>query len=465
MKLNSQSNILTKSNLVYIPLSITIAHTLNFIVNSPLSTWKEFPPKLPNSVYSSAFLTPLLLFISLTFEPIQTRKRFYTLLSLALLFILIPLSFCGENYPPTLQNNFIAIALFCGIKMFLFLKLNRVYLNQKNLNQKKEFRPYILTLFNWRPNSYIIPPVSKNSNEKENPSIIKSPTTSQINKKLINRSIIIIVKYLIFELAIFILLISTKCKIEIPEKAYQIRLIEFITSGIPPFTLSSMKLYLNFLGIVYLWLSLNFDVVTVIFAIIFRFFFHSTSESKSILIQSGLLTPSEYVSLKEWIITFLFNTKHLFSEPFISSSPRDFWSNRWQLLLNESFKELGYLPVKNLFAPIFSRKIANIMGVLGAFGVSSLLHEYLIIGNFNIWTGEQSFFFMSHGVIFILWEAVFNNKSKNEDTKIKRFLKWVLLLIINLIFLPALIEPSIRSFNFSDISSISANFVKNYMKF
>jgi hypothetical protein len=102
--------------------------------------------------------------------------------------------------------------------------------------------------------------------------------------------------------------------------------MEFITSGIPPFTMYLMKFYLNFLGTVYLWLSLDFDVVTVIFAIIFRFFFHSTSEKnnyKSILNQSGLLTPLEYDSLKEWFITFLFNTKHLFNEPFISSSPRD----------------------------------------------------------------------------------------------------------------------------------------------
>ena len=67
----------------------------------------------------------------------------------------------------------------------------------------------------------------------------------------------------------------------------------------------------------------------------------------------------------------------MFSEPWMSSSPRDFWSNRWQLLLNETFKELGYLPVKNLIAPIVSKKVSNIMGVLGAFGVSALLHEYL----------------------------------------------------------------------------------------
>ncbi|RGB32567.1 hypothetical protein C1646_762724 [Rhizophagus diaphanus] len=197
----------------------------------------------------------------------------------------------------------------------------------------------------------------------------------------------------------------------------------------------------------YLWLSLNYDIITIIAEIIFRFIFHSTSEKNdhnSILIRSGILTLSVYVSIKEWIITFLFNTKHLFSEPFISTSPRDFWSTRWQLLINESFKELGYLPVKILFVPIFSRKIANIMGVLSAFGISALLHEYLIIANAYTWLDS--------------------NKSKNENTMIEKFLKWVLFLIINLILLPALIEPSIRNFDFSDISSISKNFV-DYMKF
>ncbi|GBC43898.2 uncharacterized protein OCT59_014865 [Rhizophagus irregularis] len=169
MLFDSQSNIFTKSNLVYIPLSITIAHILNFIVNSPLSTWKEFPPKLSNSVYSSVFYTPLLLFISLTFEPIRTRKRFafYTLLSLTLSVILIPIIYREKGYPPSLQSNLVAITTFFGLKMLLFLKFNRTsYLDQKNLDQKKEFKSYISTLFNWCPNPYIIPPVSKNSDEK-----------------------------------------------------------------------------------------------------------------------------------------------------------------------------------------------------------------------------------------------------------------------------------------------------------
>ncbi|RIA88263.1 hypothetical protein C1645_826633 [Glomus cerebriforme] len=438
MSLAFQSNIFTKSNLVYIPLTITIVHTLNFIVNSPLSIWQEFPPKLPNSIYSSIFFTPFLLFMSLTFEPIQTRKRFYTLLSLALIFISIPLSFRKENYPRTLQNPFVALGAIYGLKMLLFLKINRFYQNSKN---SKEFKPFLWTLFNWRLDSFIISP---KSNEKKNSLIIKSPTTSQINKKLINRFIIIIAKFLIFELAHFF---STKFEIEIPEKAYQVRLIEFFTKGIPFITIPLILQSLNFIVLIYTWLSLNYDIPNIFIAIFFRFFIHSTSkknDQKLFLIQSGFLTPSEYVSLKEWIITLLFNTNHMFNEPWMTSSPRDFWSNRWHLMFSEIFKELGYLPVRNFFVSFFPRKIANIMGILGAFCISSILHEYFIIGQFDIWTGEHFFFFMIHGVIIILWEIVFGYENKNYDTKIKRFLKWILMAIIYLLVLPAFVEPMRR---------------------
>ncbi|RIA86159.1 hypothetical protein C1645_345253 [Glomus cerebriforme] len=123
-------------NLFYIPLSITIAYILNFVINSPLSIWQNFPPRLPNSVYSSIFLTPFLLFISLTFEPIQTRKRFYTLLFLTLSVISIPISFHGGKYPLPLQFTFVFIAIYFGLKMLLFLKFNRTYLNQKKESSK-----------------------------------------------------------------------------------------------------------------------------------------------------------------------------------------------------------------------------------------------------------------------------------------------------------------------------------------
>ena len=67
---------------------------------------------------------------------------------------------------------------------------------------------------------------------------------------------------------------------------------------------------------------------------------------------------------------------------------------------------------------------------------------------------------MIHGVIFVLWEAVFDNEKKYEITKIRRILKWILLAAINLLFLPALLEPARRKLNFSAIPSY---FSKYYM--
>ena len=94
----------------------------------------------------------------------------------------------------------------------------------------------------------------------------------------------------------------------------------------------------------------------------------------------------------------------MFNEPWLSSSPRDFWSVRRQL--------------------------------------------YIVIGNYDIWTGENFFFFIIHGVIFVLWEAIFGNEKKYEITKIRRILKWI---AINLLFLPAFLEPARRKLNYSII--------------
>jgi hypothetical protein len=442
---------------IYIPLSIMIAHILNFIVNSPSSTWQKFPPELPNSVYSSIFFAPILLFISLTFEPIKTRKRFYVLLSLALLIMSIPIIYRGQE--TSLHNCIVTIAIFCGIKLLLFLKFNRTYKNPKN---SKEFKSYLWSLFNWRSNSYIIPP------EKNKPLITKSPTTSQINKKLFKSFMVVIAKWLMFEFAFSTLIISARWAPKVPEKFYYVRLLEFFTKGIPPITIPSILHIFHFFVNAYLWMSLGYDVPIFIIAIIFRLFFHSTVEKnqyKPILIQCGLLTPLDYISLKEWMITLLFNTKPLLNEPWIASSPREFWSTRWQLFLNEFFKECGFLPVRNLLTPIFSRKIANMMGVLGAFAISSLLHEYLMITNYNIWTGEQTFFFMIHGLIFILWEAVFGYEKKNEMMTVKKLLKWFLLLIIYLLVLPAFIEPSLRNYKYSEmVSTLTSGYAKHYVE-
>src|SRR5437764_11476069 len=100
------------------------------------------------------------------------------------------------------------------------------------------------------------------------------------------------------------------------------------------------------------------------------------------------------------------------------------------------------------------------MGLLGGFGVSAILHEYIVIGLFDIWTGEQFFFFMIHGVIFILWEAAFGYENKNNNTKVKRVLKWFLMAAIYLSVLPAFSEPMLRKIKYCDLPS---QFAKYYM--
>jgi hypothetical protein len=252
--------------------------------------------------------------------------------------------------------------------------------------------------------------------------------------------------------------------LKVPERAYQIRVLEFITKGIPAITKFMMLQYVNYFVVIYLYMSLFYEVQLIFIAMFFRFFINHTSEKnkhKSILIQSGLFTPSEYDSINEWFVALLFNTKDYFNEPWMAISPRDFWSVRWQLLLNEAFKELGYLPVKNFFVSFAPRKLANAMGVLGAFGISALLHEYLVIGLFDIWTGEHFIYFMINGVILNLWEAAFGyekkKENKNGSLNIK---KRILMLIISLAILPLFLEPMVRKSKYSDAPSY---FSKYYM--
>ena len=53
----------------------------------------------------------------------------------------------------------------------------------------------------------------------------------------------------------------------------------------------------------------------IMVTIFFRLFYHPVPEKGNpILVRLGFLTPSEYANLNKWLVTFLFNTKHMFSE-------------------------------------------------------------------------------------------------------------------------------------------------------
>jgi hypothetical protein len=181
----------------------------------------------------------------------------------------IPIIYRGNKNP--LHNVIVSIASTSEMKMLLFLKFNRTYNNSKNT---KEFKSYLWSLFNWRFDSYIIPPNSENSKSL----IIKSPTISQINKNLFKNFMIVIAKWLMLEFTFSTFLISTKWATEIPEKVCQVRLLEFFTKGITPITIPSILYIFHFFINVYLWISINHDVPVFIITILYRLFFHYTSK-------------------------------------------------------------------------------------------------------------------------------------------------------------------------------------------
>src|SRR4051794_29587259 len=97
----------------------------------------------------------------------------------------------------------------------------------------------------------------------------------QINKKLFRCFIIIITKWFIYELTVFI---SNKYKVEISEKIYRIRLLELITKGIPSNHIAFNVTTLEF-RCIYIRVDL-IDFNAFITAIFFSDFY-SASENKN----------------------------------------------------------------------------------------------------------------------------------------------------------------------------------------
>src|SRR5438045_882433 len=134
-------------SIIYTLITILSSYILNFITTNP-TTWKEFPPKLPTTVFISLYLIPNLLFIALSFEPITTRKRCYTLIISLLLSILVPFSY-RLKYHPMIINSILTSSALWSFKMSLFIKHNRKYLPYTKINQQKEFTPFLWSLLNW----------------------------------------------------------------------------------------------------------------------------------------------------------------------------------------------------------------------------------------------------------------------------------------------------------------------------
>ncbi|KAF3782657.1 putative long-chain-alcohol O-fatty-acyltransferase 1 [Nymphaea thermarum] len=89
-----------------------------------------------------------------------------------------------------------------------------------------------------------------------------------------------------------------------------------------------------------------------------------------------------------------------FNRPFLSSSIRDFWARRWNLVVSSTLREAVYQPVRAACRGVIGRKRARDVGVVAAFLVSGLMHEvllYYMTCQAPSW--EWTAFFTLHGLL------------------------------------------------------------------
>jgi len=94
-----------------------------------------------------------------------------------------------------------------------------------------------------------------------------------------------------------------------------------------------------------------------------------------------------------WELVFNMKAKELFHAPFMASSPRDFWSRRWNMFFRDFFHKMFFRNYKSL------SYLRATLSSLAIFAISGLLHEYVhwsIVGKLS---GLNFMFFMLHGIV------------------------------------------------------------------
>ncbi|KAK6934491.1 Wax synthase domain [Dillenia turbinata] len=90
-------------------------------------------------------------------------------------------------------------------------------------------------------------------------------------------------------------------------------------------------------------------------------------------------------------------------EPYLSTSLRDFWGRRWNLMVSNALRHTVYKPVRSFSATLIGSAWVTLPGVLATFLVSGLMHELLY---FYITrappTWEVTCFFLLHAVCLVV---------------------------------------------------------------
>ncbi|CAB4398146.1 unnamed protein product [Rhizophagus irregularis] len=381
----------------------------------------NFPPELSFDNYKLLSDLLLISFILLSFHSPRSLLHLIILIIIIICFIIQPIIYKGK-YSAIVHSRVSSFAITFGFKMCIWLKN---FVNITHNTTVSDFQPFLYTLFYWRKNV--------TSGKKDD----FQPTNKLIIKNILERIVFMFIKWIIYE-GCFILVDMYSNINEIPPSPYFFRIFDMFISGKSPITIKLLLLCSLYMVLVYFIMSLTYDQFLLITGIILLFLniiFPFLSDTNITFFKRKIIT------IRRWCISFLFDTQYIFNSPWLSTSPREFWSYRWNTFYNEIWKELGYIPLHNYlitshsFSSNNKKKLIKMMGVLGAFFISGILHEYLLWTETNKLTLEQFNFFLFHGIIFIIWEFI---SIKND------FKGRIILFLILFFSLPSMIEPYLR---------------------
>ncbi|CAI2171777.1 4879_t:CDS:1 [Funneliformis geosporum] len=310
--------------------------------------------------------------------------------------------------------------------MFIWLKYSL------KLNDNVTVKPFIWSLFNWRPKEGQIP-IAKQE-------VLLKQGIDQDELKLY-------INYHYKKFTCFMLIYISLAQIlqsfapDVSDIPYPIRVIKFYYDGTPFISLFVLLYCYIYACMICSSMTYLHEIFIIISAHLLS---HIYSTPNSLL--HTKLTTDQLDSLKLWLISFLFYSNPIYNHPYLSQSPKDLWHNRWHQLFRIFFVELGYKPTCHIlsFAPI---KLQRFFSILAAFTVSGILHEYILYCSNRYFTLEQLSYFWFNAIVLIIWELSINSKeekTKGQEYLLKKIRNSLFMNIFAIFTIPWFIEPYIR---------------------
>eukprot|EP00238_Polyblepharides_amylifera_P013141 CAMPEP_0196575448 /NCGR_PEP_ID=MMETSP1081-20130531/4924_1 /TAXON_ID=36882 /ORGANISM="Pyramimonas amylifera, Strain CCMP720" /LENGTH=167 /DNA_ID=CAMNT_0041893753 /DNA_START=679 /DNA_END=1182 /DNA_ORIENTATION=+ len=147
------------------------------------------------------------------------------------------------------------------------------------------------------------------------------------------------------------------------------------------------------------------------------------------------------------------------AEPYLSTSLRDFWGRRWNLTAGYTLRELIYEPIVEgrwIRLPGAGKKgkrpstVRSIAGVMAAFSVSGIIHEYFIWRSTGVSNMEWFAFFFVSGIAVILESAIFSFWKKYNLPKFPSWMSIAITLLIMIVMAEWLFFPPVVSSRWSE---------------